>query len=58
LTKDKVQRMNKPRKDEVIKYDTETDDEREQWERVLDMAEHIDKGEGFVYGDLYEDERL
>jgi hypothetical protein len=50
--------MNKPRKDEVIKYDTETDDEREQWERVLDMAEHIDKGEGFVYGDLYEDERL
>jgi hypothetical protein len=48
--------MNKQEK--VVRYDTETEEEYELWLRVLDMAEHIDKGEGFVYGDLYEDERI
>lgn len=44
--------MNKTEK--VVRYDTETVDESELWERVLDMAERIESGEGFVYGDLYE----
>jgi len=40
--------------DEVKRYEEETESEVELWERVLDMAECIDSGEGFVYGDLYE----
>ena len=48
--------MNKDVK--VVRYENETDDEYDLWTRVLEMADHIDKGEGFVYGDLYEDERL
>ena len=38
----------------LVRYENESEEEHELWERVLDMAECIDKGEGFVYGDLYE----
>lgn len=41
-----------------MKYDTETEEEAKLWENVIEMAEEIDKGNGFNIGDLYEDERL
>ena len=44
----------KNEKEKVVRYDEETESEVELCERVLDMAECIDSGEGFVYGDLYE----